>query len=799
LDRFVAPAQRHNLPLQLTSFIGREHALDELGHLLAGTRLLTLVGPPGVGKTRLALRLAGEALDAYADGVWLVELAPLVDPVLVPQTVAAVLGVQEETGRPLLDTLVEALRSKQQLLVLDNCEHLVAVCAALADRLLRTCRHLEILATSREALGIAGETAWWVPTLTVPDRLPASAADGLGPLNQSEAVRLFVERARTAMPTFALTELNAGAVVQVCSRLDGIALALELAAARMRALSVEQLSTRLDAAITRGADARTDDPFRLLAAGSRAALPRQQTLRAAIDWSYELLTDAEQLLLCRLAVFAGGWTLEAAEQVCAGDGIAPEDVLDLLVQLVNKSLVAVEIQAETQRYRLLEMIRQYAQEKLHTIEGGEDAVRRRHLHWLMALVEQAPRLFRGPDEKYWLDRFEQELDNLRAALTWSRRQPDDAQVGMRLAGATWTLWYRHGRLTEGRGWLEAALAASSEETPARAMVLLGACGLAHVQGDTAHAEVLIEQGRALGWRIGDTLTQGLFAFAMSRVAHSRGDRAGAATLAEESLELFRGVGDRLGAAVALGALGFLAHELGDFERAEAHYEDGLALYRELADPYGIAWSLHYLGLTAHAQGDGERATPLFEEGLRLRREIKDSEGVAGSLEGLAAIAGTRGLLARGARLLGVAEALRQAIGAPVPMTERPAYDSMLTRVRDGLQAEAFAAAWAEGQAMSLNDAVAYALATEEPALPVNAVPVRPPVASPPGGLSRRELDVTMLIAQGHTNRQIAEQLVISEWTVDTHVRHILTKLNVRSRTQVAAWATEQGLPQPNVG
>src|SRR6266536_2676743 len=351
VDRRIAPARRHNLPLQLTSFIGREQALDELGHLLAGTRLLTLTGPPGVGKTRLALQLAGEALDAYADGVWLVELAPLVDPALVPQTVAAVLGVQEELGRPLLDTLAEALRSRQQLLVLDNCEHLVAACASLADRLLRACRHLEILATSREALGIAGETAWWVPT-------------------------------------FALTERNAGAVVQVCSRLDGIALALELAAARMRALSVEQLATRLVAAVASHAESGTEDPFRLLTAGSRAALPRQQTLRAALDWSYDLLTDAERRLLRRLAVFAGGWTLEAAEQVCAGDGIAPEDVLELLVQLVNKSLVVVEIQAETQRYRLLEMIRQYAWEKPREADE-EAAMRHRHLEWVRALFAAA--------------------------------------------------------------------------------------------------------------------------------------------------------------------------------------------------------------------------------------------------------------------------------------------------------------------------------------------------------------------------------------------------------------------------
>jgi len=793
---------RHNLPLQLTSFVGRETALVELGQLLARTRLLSLTGAPGVGKTRLALQLADEAADAYADGVWLVELAPLADPGLVLQTVAHVVGVQEEAGRPLLVTLGEALRGKQLLLVLDNCEHLIEACAELADRLLRVCPHLEILATSREVLGIVGETAWWVPSLAVPAESQPVATDRLTSLGQSEAVRLFVERARASVPTFALTERNAGAVVQICSRLDGIALALELAAARVRVLSVEQLAARLDDALTERGQARSTEPFRLLTAGSRVAMPRQQTLRATLDWSYQLLTDPERVLLRRLAVFAGGWTMEAAERVVpdeldvhSSSSILPSDVLDLLVQLVNKSLVVADLHAEQQRYRLLEMVRQYAWEKLD--EAGEEAtLRHRHLAWLVALAETAQPNLRGPDEDLWLDRLERELDNLRVALAWSQQVPAEAESGLRLAGATWMFWYRRWRLSEGRGWLEPALAAATAPTAARIWAIFGACALAHVQGDLDRAGVLADEGLALSEELGDRRGRGYFLFGLARMAQERGDGQRAVVLAEESLVEVRAADDTLGTAISFGGLGLLAYERGDVQQATARYQEALTLYRELGDRYGIAWSLHYLGLAVHAQGDRERATALFQESLTLRREIDDAEGLAGSLEALAAVTAARGQLARGARLLAAAGTVRQTTGTPVPLTERAGHERTLSRVCDGLGAEAFAAAWAEGQAMSLPDAVAYALATEEPSAPPTRAPVRPVSAPLVGGLSRREIDVAILVAQGCTNREVAEHLVISEWTVDTHVRHILTKLNFRSRTQVAAWATEQGLHAP---
>ena len=800
LHPFPGPAQSHNLPLQLTSFVGREQALAELGHLLARTRLLTLTGPPGVGKTRLALRLAGEALDAYADGVWLVELAPLADPAFVPQVVAEVLGVQEQAGQTLLGALIETLRPQQLLLILDNCEHLVVACAELVERLLRACPQLEIVATSREVLGIAGELAWPVPPLAVPAAQPAPATE-LASARQGEAVRLFVDRACAASPTFTLTEHNVGAVVRICRRLDGIALALELAAARVRALNVEQLAVRLDAAVGEPGPARPDERFRLLTSGSRAALPRQQTLRAAVDWSYALLPEAERALLRRLAVFAGGWTLEAAEAVCGGDfssssghGVAAEEVLELLVQLVNKSLVQAEYHADEQRYRLLETVREYAWEKLRQA-GEEAAIRHRHLAWLGALAEAATPFFRGPRETVWLDRFEAEIDNVRAALAWSQREPAEAGAGLRLAGLLWPFWYRRARIGEGRGWLEAALAAGGGSTSARAQALGAAGLLAHAQNDAGRAETLTKQALDLYRALGDKpgVGMGMVTVAMGRIAHRRGDREQARALTEESLVLFREAGDRLWTAIALSGLGLLAQDRGDYPQAAAFYEDTLALYGGLADRYGIGWTLHYLGLVAQASGDRARATSLLRESLKLRQEIGDAEGIAGSLEGLAAVARADGELVRVARLLAAADALREVNGTPVPPPELPMREENLVAARMGLGEEEFAAAWEAGRALSLDAAVAEALGERVPAPPPSSPPsIRLVTGPPPGPLSRREQEVAALIAGGLTNREIAERLIISEWTVDTHVRHILTKLEFRSRAQVAAWTIEQG-------
>jgi non-specific serine/threonine protein kinase len=855
-------ARRHNLPLQLTSFVGREHALAELGHLLARTRLLTLTGPPGVGKTRLALQLADEALDAFADGVWLVELAPLADPSLVPQAVAEALGVQEQPRRPLVDTLADALRAQQVLLVLDDCEHLVASSAALADSLLRACPQVEILATSREVLGIAGESTWPVPSLAVPADARAATADDAAAVGQSEAVRLFVERARSAQPSFTLTQRNAGAVAQVCQRLDGIPLALELAAARVRALSAEQLAARLDDVVVGPSDASTGDRFRLLTGGSRAALPRQQTLRAAIDWSYALLSEPERRLLRRLSVFSGGWTLEAAEAVGAGDGLAGDEVFGLLLDLVNKSLVVADPEGAEARYRLLETLRRYGTERLR--EAGEEAaVRTRHLAWCAALTEDLARRIDVGEQSIWLGRLEREHDNFRAALAWSLAEngrdaadtTERAELGLRLAGALGWFWYLHSYLAEGRRWLSSLLAATErgprpsrvralalagllaenqgdyrladallreslaqarqvDDAPgvARALTLLGL--VARNVGEYEQATALLEEGLATARGCGERWIEMVSLLWLGSVARYRGDAQRATRLLDASLEASRVLGDEVIRLRILYHRGMVAHAQGQDERATELLEESLALARRVGSKWGAAVALTDLGIVASAQGAVDRATACYVDGLVLFRDIGDRWGIARGLHSLGRLAAAAGEVERAARLYVASAVLREAIGAPPRLSERPDYERDLAAVRTRLGEAAFAAARAAGQAMSLEAAIDDALGaghpasttvarpSAEPVQPVEPVePVEPVAADPSAGrstrptpLTRRELEVAALVAQGLTNRQIAEQLVISEWTVDSHVRHILNKLDFRSRAQVATWAVEQRLP-----
>ena len=435
----------HNLPSELSSFVGREEELTEVKRLLENNRLLTLTGSGGCGKTRLALAAARKVVERFENGVWMVELASLAEPSLVPQAVASTLGVRERPGSSLTEALSDYLRTRKLLLLLDNCEHLVDACAALAGALLHSCPGLRVLATSREALGITGEIAWPVPSLSLPDlrRLP-----DIESLPRYESARLFVERATTVNPNFKLTEQNAPAAAQVCYRLDGIPLAIELAAARAKVLSVEEISARLG------------DSFRLLAAGSRTAMPRQRTLHATMDWSHELLSQKERVLFRRLSVFAGGFTLEAAESICAGEELQRDEVLDLLSHLVDKSLVIMWEDRTGTRYRLLETIRQYGKERLE--EVGEAAhVRERHAGYYLAVAEEAEPELKGERQVAWLERFELEHDNLRGAISWSleRRKAQDAA---RLGWALWLFWWIRGHFAEGRRWMEQALSAEGD-------------------------------------------------------------------------------------------------------------------------------------------------------------------------------------------------------------------------------------------------------------------------------------------------------------------------------------------------
>lgn len=689
----------HNLPVQLTSFIGRAQEIAEIRRLLVpaegerggtGVHLLTLTGPGGTGKTRLALQAAAPLPDAFSDGVWLVELAMIADPVLVPQTLAALLGVREEPNYPLIRALTTQLRTKKLLLILDNCEHLIEACAQLVETLLRACPHLKILVTSRETLGVMGERILRVPSLQLPDlqnTLP------LHDLAQCEAIRLFVDRAATVNPTFTLNTANAVVVTQICRQLDGVPLAIELAAARVRAMMPEQIAARLD------------DRFRLLTGGSRTALPRQQTLRATIDWSWDLLSAPEQILLRRLAVFLGGWTLEAAEAVCGDvriknyelrnvspplsvirnyrvpDGrVTSADVLELLTHLVEKSLVVVEEQAGGARYLLLETLRQYAREKL--LEAGEaEAVRTRHLAFFLQLAEEIEPKLRTGDQLIWLARLDQEHDNLRAALKWATGS-DAWEAGLRLAGSLARFWYLRGFWKEGREWLRALLAQTSADQPlpdplahAKARALAGAGWLADADGSEIpyYAESLA-LARQVGDRWGEAyalrglviissnitdLTQaegylqaslirfrtladpwgiGLVFFGLGWLAMSRDKIDEADQQWEEALRHFRQAGDRWGISVALGALGYLARLRGHYPAAAELTNESLELFRELGDKAGISYSLIRLGNLAWRRGDYTEALALLQESLKIQRERNNQEGIIAALQSQALVA-----------------------------------------------------------------------------------------------------------------------------------------------------------------
>ena len=760
----------NNLPAQLTSFIGREGEFTELRGLLAGTRLLTLTGAGGCGKTRLALQLAADVLDEYEDGVWLVQLASLSDPALVPQAVAAALGVREQPGGSLLETLRVHLRPKALLLVLDNCEHAVAVCADLAASLLEACPDLRILVTSRQRLGVGGELSYRVSSLSLPVPRRDPPVDRLV---QYEAVRLFVERAAFSRPGFRLARDNAETVVQTCQRLDGIPLAIELAAARVNALSVGEIASRLD------------DRFRLLTTGNRAALPRHQTLRAAMDWSYDLLSPKERAVLRRLSVFAGGCTLEAAEAVCAGKRIKEHEILDLLAQLVDKSLVSAETLGGEVRYRMLETVRQYGQDRL--LASGEAAeVRTRHRTWYLGLAERGDARMRGPEEMMWLGRLEVEHDNLRTALGWSTTEADDAETTLRLAASMLRFWDYHTHWAEGRKWLETALAGSRDiKSTIRVKALWGQGGQAWRQGDYGRAMVLCDESLALARDLGDLAVIVEALRWRGLVAVRQGDFDAATALYEESLELSKKLEDKWSMAAVLAQMGSMARQRGYYAKAVVLCEESLGIFRTLGGKRAIAYALRLTGHAVRMQGDLERAAGLYRESLALFGKTEDKWVATECIEGLALVASAQGKHERAARLFGVAEAAREMFGITMPRPERGGHEKLGTTTREGLEREAFAAAWAEGGTMTLEQAIEYALEAAREA-PRSAGTLASPLAP-------REREVAVLIARGSSNRSIARLLKISERTAETHVQHILNKLGVSSRAQIAVWAAEQGL------
>ena len=768
----------NNLPVQLTSFVGREHEMEEVKSLLVptgeqpergtATRLLTLTGAGGTGKTRLSLQVAAELLDAFPDGVWLVELAPVSDGQLVAQAVASVVSVREVADSPLVDSIIEHLRTKMALLIFDNCEHLVQECARLVESLLRMCPRLSVLATSREPLGIAGELPYRVPSLSLPDTdMSVAGVPDLFSISQYEAVKLFVERARTAQGTqgtqsFALTEQNAVAIAEICRSLDGIPLAIELAAARARVLSVDQIAARLG------------DQFRLLTGGNRTAIPRQQTLRAAIDWSYNLLSHEECALLRRLSIFTGGWGLEAAEGVCAGDGIEEFDVLDLLTRLSDKSLVVVEqasVRGDEARYRMLEMIRRYAADKL-TDEGEAEQTRDRHLDFFLKMAEELGLQSASPAGRTGLDRLRTDYDNLRAALEWSlgkgeeRGGKREIERAARLASALSSFWAWRGDLNEGRRWFERVIALLSSDDAAgatsgseateedrswlalRAKVLQDAGTLAWRQTDPEVAQVWLEESVAIQRKLGDLGRVADLANSIHILGHTLLDQLdfdGARSLFEESLSLFRRIGNTLNAPSLVGDLGVVAYSVGDYPAARSFLEQALAEYREVQEPelraqqvirlgdlarsegdyeralvlyeeclqearkVGspslIALALHRLGQMARRQSDLPRAYSLIKESLKFHREEGTKLGIAECLAALAGIAASEGHAARAARLFGATDALLERIKVPLTPADRAEYDRDLAAARSQLDERAWERVYSEGRATSIEEAV----------------------------------------------------------------------------------------------
>jgi len=601
-----------NLPTQLSTFIGREKEVEQIKKRLVKNRLVTLTGSGGVGKTRLSIQVATELLNDYPNGVWLVELAPITDPTLVAQTVCATLDIAPQGSLSALQVLTDYLKHKKILLVVDNCEHLIDVCAQLCETLLHVCPNLWIVASSREALGVEGENAYHVPSLSLPN-----PHDKFELIEQSEAVKLFMERANSVVPEFGITGTNAPVIAQICQRLDGVALAIELAASRVKLLKVEQIAARLD------------DAFRLLTGGSRTALPRQQTLRALIDWSYNLLSDEEKTVLRRLSVFVGGWALEAAEAVCDNS-----NMLDLLTHLVDKSLISVDLEHEYEpRYYLLETIRQYAREKL-TESGESEILRNRHMAYFCRLVERFKPGLRGSDQVVLLDSLDMELDNLRTALEWALDH--HVAEGLRLASGLQWFWHLRNHQRDGIGWLDKFLGVEAEcpglrsdsEAGAfdRAKALQALGFLAGNQGEIQKTMLCAKESLALCENMvgmeGVALRAGCF-LPFSVVALVSGDLAQARTLAEQSLALYQACGDMFGIAeVQTSVLIGVALRSGELETAQKVSESNLAIRRELGDKDGIAYALWYGGIVAIHQGDYERARKMFLAAIEASYEAK---------------------------------------------------------------------------------------------------------------------------------------------------------------------------------
>ena len=796
-------------PRHLTTFVGRRQELAQIQERLKESRLLMLAGPGGCGKTRLAVELANRIADQFPDGAWTVELASVAEPSLVPYAVAAALGVQEQPGQPLTSLVTKYLRSKDALLVLDNCEHLLEPAAELSENILRSCPLVRILATSREPMNLEGEVTWRVPGMSLPDLRMAKRDQRI---KDSDAVVLFVDRARLADPGFSLSGTNAPIVAQICLRLDGIPLAIELAATRVKVLRVEQILERLE------------QIFRLLTGGARTVMPRHRTLRAAFDWSYELLTEPERAIFRRMSVFAGSFSLEAVEMVCSDGGDEP--VLDVVSHLLDKSMLGADHSSSSAtRYRLLETLRQYGSERLE--EAGETAtVRRRHADHFLDFAQRLASDLRTPSQNEAIAGLDLEHDNLRAALAWSREE--DPRLGLRLGIALTNFWQMRGFWTEGRAWLRESLAKPVEDRGLLAGGLLGAGTLAEWQGDYSEAGMMLEQALEIFRELGDARSVSACMIELGRAAYFQGQPDVAGTFFETGLAAAREAQDQWAIARSLTELGQVAWRRAEYVQSRELVNEGLAMFRGMGDQYDLVYAVDLLGHADQGMGDLASARKHFEESLGRAREVNDLWGVAHShsnlgdvaldqgelntaqseyvaaadlhhvlgrpaglltyLEGFACLAAARKEFERAVVLESLCEKLRESFGVGWRRDMRTRVDRLLPGARERLGSAAAAKAEARGRAMNAEDGHSYCKEAYGYAVDSRHAP-----SSKGPRLTRREEDVAALVARGLTSRQIAARLFISERTAETHVDRIMTKLDFHSRTQIAVWAVQKGL------
>lgn len=812
-----------NLPVQLTSFIGRERELAEVAQLLSVSRLVTLIGSGGCGKTRLALQCATGVKETYQDGVWLVDLVGVNEPGGIPQRTAQVLGIRLTPNQAPLDIFQVWLESKQLLLILDNCEHMITACAHFAQQLLISSTGLKIMATSREPLALAGEAIYQVSGLDLPDKY-TGLEDNLNDLMQYDAVQLFIERGCSILPGLELTPQNASGIVEICRQLDGFPLAIELASAWSNVLTHQQIAERLQ------------DQFALLISTKRGGTdPRHRTMRATLDWSYDLLSASEQIMLARLSVFAGGFSLVNAEAVCSSEGIERAQVLDLLSLLVDKSLVAVQIlQRDESRFYLLETIRQYTWEKLLT-SGEMLAIRDRHLQYFQELAEEAGQKLNGPQQQLWLTKLEGEYSNFQAAMTWSLEkdgsESSSIELGLRIANALYQFWTIRDYVEDGMTWLERLLA--SKDTRISKVVAANALCyvvlLAGFRGNTAaqvaygreaalFEETLGEEDKpALVWllatkayvarTLGDFETEytinkrtiqmhreldnryflGVALSTTSFTAMSAGAYADAHTMLDEALPILRELGNSYRIAMALNFRGDLERLEGNYAAARGYYEESIFLLRELDAPRDLASVLHNLGHSCLHLGELDRARALFNESIGLQLAQHNMPGVAECLIGFAGMAVTSNLPAAGMRLLATAASLGGERVITMWAATRREYEYYLEIAQDRLTQAEIKAEQAAGAVLSQDLAVEFAHS-----LPYQ-MRTAPLLGSTPDELTKREREVAGLIASGKSNEEIADKLVISKRTVESHIANIRSKLGFTQRTQIVRWVIESGM------